>query len=160
MVALFANLGDLVYERLNGTLGCAERGEQAQRQGAPERGVCLLRLAHGVIDDGCDRVVSCVIDKVSPPCRFGQIEHVDCVVEGRLFKERRDVAVLLDELLAAIIKLVSSKLQKYEANDGIAVLLHAADAAKRNATVPQHLLERKLDLLLLGAFACHKAPKG
>ena len=101
-----------------------------------------------------------MVDKVGPPCGFGQIEHVDRVVERRLLKERRDVAVLLDELLAAIVELVAGKLQEYEADDSVAVLLHAADAAKRDAAVPQHLLERKLDLLLLGAFACHKAPKG
>lgn len=160
MVAFLADLGDLVYERLNGALGCAKRGEQAQRQSAPERGVCLLRLAHGIVDDGSDRVVSRVGDKVGPPCRFGQIEHVNRVVERRLLEERRDVAVLLDELLAAIIKFVAGKLQEYEADDGVAVLLHAADAAKRDATVPQHLLERKLGIVLLGAFACHKAPKG
>jgi len=122
VITLFADLGDLVYERLNGTLGCAERGEQAQRQGAPERGVCLLRLAHGVIDDGSDRVVSCVVDKVSPPCRFGQIEYVDRVVERRLLKEYRDVAVLLGELLATIIKFVAGKLQEYEADDSVAIL--------------------------------------
>ena len=160
VVAPLADLGDLVYERLNGALGCAERGKQTQRQSAPERGVCLLRLAHSVIDDGCDRVVTCVIDKVDPPCGFGQIKYVDRVVERRLLKERRDVAVLLGELLATIIKLVAGKLQEYEADDGVAVLLHAADAAKRHTAVPQHLLERKLDFLLLGVFACHKAPKG
>ena len=37
---------------------------------------------------------------------------------------------------------------------------HTADAAERDAAVPQHLLERKLGIVLLGAFACHKAPKG
>lgn len=160
VVAFLADLGDLVYERLNGALGRAERGEQAQRQRALKRGVRLLRLAHGIVDDGGDRVVACVVDKVGPPCGFGQIEHVDRVVERRLLKERWDVAVLLDKLFAAIIELVAGELQEYEANDSVAVLLHAAYATKRDATVPQHLLKRKLDFLLLGAFACHKAPKG
>lgn len=160
VITLLADLGDLVYERLNGALGCAKRGEQAQRQSALERGICLFRLAHGIVDDGGNRVVACVIDKVGPPCRFGQIEYVDRVVERRLLKERRDVTVLFDELLATIIKLVAGELQEYEADDGVAVLLHAADAAKRHTAVPQHLLELKLGIVLLGTFACHKAPKG
>ncbi len=101
-----------------------------------------------------------MIDKVGPPCRFGQIEYVDRVVERRLLKERRDVTVLFDELLATIIKLVAGELQEYEADDGVAVLLHAADAAKRHTAVPQYLLELKLGIVLLGTFACHKAPKG
>ena len=160
VIALLADLGDLIYERLNGALGCAERGEQAQRQSALKRGVCFLRLTHGIVDDGGDRVVARMVNKVGPPCEFGQIEHVDRVVERRLLEERRDVAVLLDELLAAIIKLVAGELQEYEADDSVAVLLHAADASKRDAAVPQHLLERKLGIVLLAAFACHKAPKG